>query len=87
MDSLLDIIKKEDLLIKQRENNFERKVSLLHAIDDIEMHPRVYALSLDDVPRYREELNALEKREAELDEELKKTRKHLCIYLLDLFRR
>lgn len=82
MKSLLDMLNEEDRLIKERNRNFETQVDLLHAIDDIERNPRIYASRLDDVPRYREKITALEKREAEIKNELENVRISICRYLL-----
>ena len=37
--SLLDYLKKEDSLLKERDRSFDRQVSLLHTIDDAEDYP------------------------------------------------
>lgn len=87
MKSLLDILNEEDRLIKERGTNFDSQVRLLHIIEDIETYPRIYASSLDDLPRYKDEVQTLKKREAEIEDELKKVRTSICRYLLRLFER
>ena len=83
--SLLDYLKKEDSLLKERDRNFDRQVSLLRTIDDSEDYPSIYSIPKDELQKYKEEVLALEKREDEIREELKKVRANMRRYVVKLF--
>lgn len=83
--SLLDYLKKEDSLLKERDRNFDRQVSLLRTIDDSEDYPSIYSIPKDELQKYKEEVLALEKREDEIREELKKVRASMKHYVVKLF--
>ena len=83
--SLLDYLKKEDSLLKERDRNFDRQVSLLHAIDDAEDYPSMYNIPKDELQKYKDEVIALEDREDEIREELKKVRASIRRYWVRLF--
>ena len=83
--SLLDYLKKEDSLLKERDRNFDRQVSLLHTIDDAEGYPSIYNIPKDELQKYKDEVIALEDREDEIREELKKTRASIRRYWVRLF--
>lgn len=83
--SLLDYLKKEDSLLKERDRNFDRQVSLLRTIDDSEDYPSIYSIPKDELQKYKEEVLALEKREDEIREELKKVRASMRRYVVKLF--
>lgn len=83
--SLLDYLKKEDSLLKERDRNFDRQVSLLHTIDDSEVYPSIYSIPKDELQKYKEEVLAFEKREDEIREELKKVRASMRRYVVKLF--
>lgn len=83
--SLLDYLKKEDSLMKECDRNFDRQVSLLHTIDDSEDYPSIYSIPKDELQKYKEEALALEKREDEIREELKKVRASMRRYVVKLF--
>ena len=83
--SLLDYLKKEDSLLKERDRNFDRQVSLLHTIDDAEDYPSIYNIPKDELQKYKDEVITLEDREDEIREELKKTRASIRRYWVRLF--
>ena len=83
--SLLDYLKKEDSLMKECDRNFDRQVSLLHTIDDSEDYPSIYSIPKDELQKYKDEVLALEKREDEIREELKKVRASMRRYAVKLF--
>lgn len=83
--SLLDYLRKEDSLLKERDRNFDRQVSLLRTIDDSEDYPSIYSIPKDELQKYKEEALALEKREDEIREELKKVRASMRRYVVKLF--
>ena len=83
--SLLDYLKKEDSLLKERDRNFDRQVSLLHTIDDAEDYPSMYNIPKDELQKYKDEAIALEDREDEIREELKKVRASIRRYWVRLF--
>ena len=83
--SLLDYLKKEDSLLKECDRNFDRKVSLLHTIDDAEDYPSMYNIPKDELQKYKDEVIALEDREDEIREELKKVRASIRRYWVRLF--
>lgn len=83
--SLLDYLKKEDSLLKERDRNFDRQVSLLHTIDDAEDYPSIYNIPKDELQKYKDEVIALEDREGEIREELKKVRASIRRYWVRLF--
>lgn len=83
--SLLDYLKKEDSLMKECDRNFDRQVSLLHTIDDSEDYPSIYNIPNDELQKYKDEVLALEKREDEIREELKKVRASMRRYVVKLF--
>lgn len=83
--SLLDYLKKEDSLLKEYDRNFDRQVSLLHTIDDAEYYPSLYNIPKDELQKYKDEVIALEDRENEIREELKKTRASIRRYWVRLF--
>lgn len=83
--SLLDYLKKEDSLLKERDRNFDRQASLLHTIDDSEDYPSIYSIPKDELQKYKDEVLALEKREDEIREELKKVRASMRRYVVKLF--
>lgn len=83
--SLLDYLKKEDSLLKECDRNFDRQVSLLHTIDDAENYPSLYNIPKDELQKYKDEVIALEDREDEIREELKKVRASIRRYWVRLF--
>ena len=83
--SLLDYLKKEDSLLKERDRNFDRQISLLHTIDDAEDYPSIYNIPKDELQKYKDKVIALEDREDEIREELKKTRASIRRYWVRLF--
>ena len=83
--SLLDYLKKEDSLLKECDRNFDRQVSLLHTIDDAEDYPSIYSIPKDELQKYKDEAVALEDREDEIREELKKVRASIRRYWVRLF--
>lgn len=83
--SLLDYLKKEDSLLKEYDRNFDRQVSLLRTIDDAEDYPSIYNIPKDELQKYKDEVIALEDREDEIREELKKTRASIRRYWVKLF--
>lgn len=83
--SLLDYIKKEDSLMKEQDRNFERKVDLLHCIDDSVTYPQMYGISADELKKYKKEVTELEKREDEIQKELKQVRASIRRYIVKLF--
>ena len=83
--SLLDYLKKEDSLLKERDRNFDRQVSLLHTIDDAEDYPSICDIPKDELQKYKDEVIALEDREDEIREELKKVRASIRRYWVRLF--
>ena len=83
--SLLDYLKKEDSLMKECDRNFDRQVNLLHTIDDSEDYPSIYSIPKDELQKYKDEVLALEKREDEIREELKKVRASMRRYVVKLF--
>lgn len=83
--SLLDYLKKEDSLLKECDRNFDRQVSLLHTIDDAEDYSSLYNIPKDELQKYKDEVIALEDREDEIREELKKVRASIRRYWVRLF--
>ena len=83
--SLLDYLKKEASLLKERDRNFDRQVSLLHTIDDAEDYPSIYDIPKDELQKYKDEVIALEDREDEIREELKKVHASIRRYWVRLF--
>ena len=83
--SLLDYLKKEDSLMKECDRNVDRQVSLLHTIDDSEDYPSIYSIPKDELQKYKDEVLALEDREDEIREELKKVRASMRRYAVKLF--
>ena len=83
--SLLDYLKKEDSLMKECDRNIDRQVSLLHTIDDSEDYPSIYSIPKDELQKYKDEVLALEKREDEIREEIKKVRASMRRYVVKLF--
>ena len=83
--SLLDYLKKEDSLLKEYDRNFDRQVSLLHTIDGAEDYPSIYSIPKDELQKYKDEVIALEDREDEIREELKKVRASIRRYWVRLF--
>lgn len=83
--SLLDYLKKEDSLLKERDRNFDRQISLLHTIDDAEDYPSIYNIPKDELQKYKDEVIALEDREDEIRAELKKIRASIRRYWVRLF--
>lgn len=82
--SLLDYLKKEDSLMKECDRNFDRQVSLLRTIDDSEDYPSIYSIPKEELQKYKDEVLALEKREDEIREELKKVRASMRRYVVKL---
>ena len=83
--SLFDYLKKEDSLLKEYDKNFDRQVSLLRTIDDAENYPSLYNIPKDELQKYKDEVIALEDREDEIREELKKVRASIRRYWVRLF--
>ena len=83
--SLLDYLKKEDSLMKERDRNFDREVRLMHTIDDAEDYPSVYNIPKDELQKYKDEVIELDNREDEIRDELKKVRARIRRYLVRLF--
>lgn len=72
--SLLDYLEKEDSLMKESDRNSERKVSLLNYINNSDEYPRALNIPKDELPKYKNEVIVLEKREDKIREELMKVR-------------
>ena len=83
--SLLDYLKKEDSLLKERDRNFDRQLSLLRTIDDAEDYPSIYNIPKDELQKYKNEVIALKDQEDEIREELKKVRASIRRYWVRLF--
>ena len=83
--SLLDYIKQEDSLMKENDRNFERKINLLHYIDDSESYPTIYSTPKDELQKCKDEVAELDNREDEIREELKKVRASIRRYIVKLF--
>lgn len=81
MTTLLDLITKEDSLVKERDKISDKYCSLLHDIDDTEQYPNCYCKSKEEITHMKEEATSLDERAKEIYEELKRTRRSIRVYI------
>lgn len=77
--SLLDILNEEDALNKERERNFNRRVTMMYRYDNIKTYPSC-KLKDEDLANLQEDINASKQRETEIDLEILEVRKRLRRY-------
>lgn len=77
--SFLDLLKKEDALIKEKDRVFDTKVARLYELDAVERYPKSNAAcaTLDDL---RAEVQDLDRKEIKLNDEIKAVRRDLLKY-------
>lgn len=78
--SMLEILRKEDALIKERELNFDRRVHMMHTYDDIKAYRTSCKAKDEDLARLQADIDASKQRETELDLKILEARKELRRY-------
>lgn len=85
MTSLLEILKKEEGLIKEKELNFENYVNMMHKVDDYRTWFNKNGEQDGEIARLDAEIAVRKQREKDLELEITKTRCSLRRYLVRLF--
>lgn len=80
INSLLDILKEEDELIKELDEVRYKIISLLHTVDDDKIYPKHYQHV--NVEQCEKEIEDLKCREKILNVEISQRRKSILRYLL-----
>lgn len=81
MTTLLDLITKEDSLIKERDKISDKYCSLLHDIDDAEQYPTIYCRLKEELENMKKEAASLDERREKIENELKRTRRSIRVYI------
>lgn len=82
--SFLDILKREDALVKERDSVFDKRVHRMHELDEIDAYPRQCKAKSEHVEDLKKEIETLRNRENEIDVELVSVRKNILRYISTL---
>ena len=85
MESILDILKKEDELVKKHNNLSTEYTDLLRKIDDCERYPDYYCTTNDEISAMKERVFVIEKETDALKENIRTTREKIRRNLIRLF--
>ena len=85
MDSILDILKKEDELIRKYNNLGGEYTGLLRKIGDYEHYPDYYCVTNDEISAMKERVFAIEKEIEALNASIRTTREKIRRKLIRLF--
>ena len=84
MDSILDILKKEDELVKKHNNLGTEYTELLRKIDDCEHYPDYYCTTNVEISAMKERAFAIEKEIDALNKNIRTTREKIRRNLIRL---
>ena len=85
MDTILDILKKEDELVKKHNNLGTEYVELLRKIDDCEHYPDYYCATNAEISAMKKRAFAIEKEIDTLNKGIRTTREKIRQKLINLF--
>ena len=85
MDSILDILKKEDELVKKYNNLGTEYAELLRKIDDCKRYPDYYCTTNDEISAMKERAFVIEKEIEALNASIRTTREKIRRKLIRLF--
>ena len=85
MTSLINILKKEDSLIKEKELNFETYVNMMHKVDDYRTWFNKNGNNDNEIAKTEIEIANRKQREKDIELELAETRRQLRRYIVKLF--
>ena len=85
MESILDILRKEDELVKKHKNLCTEYTELLRKIDDCERYPDYYCTTNDEILAMKERVFVIEKEIDALNENIRTTREKIRRKLIRLF--
>ena len=85
MDTILDILRKEDELVKKHNNLGTEYVELLRKIDDCEYYPDYYCTTNAEISAMKERAFTIEKEMDALNESIRTTREKIRQKLISLF--
>ena len=85
MDSILDILKKEDELIRKYNNLGGEYTGLLRKIDDYEHYPDYYCVTDDEISAMKERIFAIEKEIDACSKDIRTTREKIRQNLIRAF--
>ena len=85
MESILDILRKEDELVKKYNNLGTEYTELLRKIDDCERYPDYYCATNAEISAMKERVFIVEKEIDVLNENIRATREKIRRNLIKLF--
>ena len=85
MESILDILRKEDELVKKYNNLGTEYKELLRKIDDCERYPDYYCATNAEISAMKERVFVVEKEIDALNESIRTTREKIRQKLINLF--
>lgn len=85
MESIIDILRKEDELIRKYNNLDGEYTGLLRKIDDYEHYPDYYCVTNDEISAMKERVFAIEKEIEALNANIRTTREKIRRKLIRLF--
>ena len=85
MESILDILRKEDDLVKKHDNLDTEYIELLRKIDDCERYPDYYCTTNDEISAMKERVFAIDEELGALNTNIGTTREKIRRNLIRLF--
>ena len=85
MESILDILRKEDDLVKKHDNLDTEYIELLRKIDDCERYPDYYCTTNDEISAMKERVFAIDEELGALNTNIGTIREKIRRNLLRLF--
>ena len=85
MESILDILRKEDELVKKHDNLDTEYIELLRKIDDCEHYPDYYCTTNDEISAMKERVFAIDEELGALNTNIGTIREKIRRNLLRLF--
>ena len=85
MESILDILRKEDDLVKKHDNLDTEYIELLRKIDDCERYPDYYCTNNDEISAMKERVFAIDEELGALNTNIGTIREKIRRNLLRLF--
>lgn len=85
MESILDILRKEDDLVKKHDNLDTEYIELLRKIDDCERYPDYYCTTNDEISAMKERVFAIDEELGALNTSIGTIREKIRRNLLRLF--
>lgn len=85
MESILDILRKEDDLVKKHDNLDTEYIELLRKIDDCERYPDYYCTTNDEISAMKERVFAIDEELGALNTNIGTIRERIRRSLIRLF--